>query len=60
VLVKLYDQQLAHYQSDREAAVKLLAVGESKRDESLDASEHAAWTMMANLILNLDETITKE
>ncbi len=60
VLVKLYEQQLAHYQADRDAAVKLLSIGESKRDESLDPGEHAAWTMMANLILNLDETITKE
>jgi hypothetical protein len=60
VLVKLYEQQLAHYQTDRDAAVKLLSIGESKRDESLDPSEHAAWTMMANLLLNLDETITKE
>ena len=60
VLRKLYDEQLAHYRADNDAAVKLLSVGESKRDESLDPSEHAAWTMMANLILNLDETITKE
>jgi hypothetical protein len=60
VLVKLFDQQLAYYQSDRDAALKLLAIGETKRDESLDPSEHAAWTMMANLLLNLDETITKE
>jgi hypothetical protein len=60
VLAELYSQQLTYYQSERDAAVKLLSVGESKRDESLDPSEHAAWTMMANLILNLDETITKE
>jgi hypothetical protein len=60
VLAKLYDQQLAFYQTDRDGAVKLLSVGESKHNESLDSSEHAAWTMMANLLLNLDETITKE
>jgi hypothetical protein len=60
LLSKLYDQQLAHYEKDKEAATKLLTVGASKRDETLDASQHAAWTMMANLLLNLDETITKE
>ncbi len=60
VLAKLYDEQLAFYRSDKDAAIKLLSVGESKRDESLEPSEHAAWTMMANLLLNLDETITKE
>ncbi len=60
VLANLFNEQLAYYQSDRDAALKLLSVGESKRDESLDSSEYAAWTMMANLILNLDETVTKE
>jgi hypothetical protein len=60
VLVKLHAKQLGHYQSNRDEGLKLLAVGQSKRDESLDISQHAAMTMMANLILNLDETITKE
>src|SRR5690606_30527910 len=43
VLVKLFETQLAEYQADRDAATKLLAVGESKRNEQLDAAEHAAW-----------------
>ena len=59
-LTKLFEQQLAYYRANKSAALKLLKVGESKRFESLDPSEHAAWTMMANLLLNLDETITKE
>jgi len=42
------------------AAEKLLAVGDTKRNDKLDASELAAYTMVANLILNLDETVTKE
>ena len=37
-----------------------LSQGESPRDEKLDASELAAYTTVASLILNLDETITKE
>jgi hypothetical protein len=60
VLTKLFEQQLGHYRSDKEGALKLLSLGASKRDEALDPGEHAAWTMMANLLLNLDETITKE
>jgi hypothetical protein len=59
-LKKLYEQQLAHYRADKDGALKLLRVGASPRDQALDPSEHAAWTMMASLILNLDETITKE
>jgi hypothetical protein len=60
VLVKLYQDQLAEYQANKDAAAKFLSVGESKRDQKLDVSEHAAWTLVANVILNLDETVTKE
>lgn len=41
-------------------AQKLLAVGESPRNEQLDPSEHAAWTAVCLAILNLDEALTKE
>ncbi|HVJ81993.1 MAG TPA: DUF1553 domain-containing protein, partial [Planctomycetia bacterium] len=50
---------LAHYRAQPAAARELLAVGESKRDASLDPATHAAWTMLANEILNLDEAINK-
>jgi len=48
------------YAADAAAAKKLLAVGESKRNEKLDATEHAAFTGLCNLIMNLDEALTKE
>ncbi len=60
VLVALFQEHHAHYQAKADEAVKLLSIGESKRDESLNASEYAAMTMVANLLLNLDETLTKE
>ncbi len=60
ILTTVFGNQLAEYQADRTAADKLLRVGDSKRNESLEANELAAWTMIANLILNLDETVTKE
>ena len=41
-------------------ALKLLGVGESGRDEKLDPAEHAAWTALCQLVLNLDEAVTKE
>ncbi|MEP3833385.1 PSD1 and planctomycete cytochrome C domain-containing protein [Rhodopirellula bahusiensis] len=49
-----------HYRADPEAAEKLLAVGESKPDKQLDATELAAMTAVAHLILNTDEFITVE
>ena len=54
-LVRLRTQ----YAGDKEVALKLLAVGESKRDEALPAAEHAAWTGLGLLLLNLDEVVTK-
>ncbi len=60
VLVPLYQAQLAAYQADKDGALKLVSYGDSKRNETLEVSELAAWTMMANLVLNLDEAVTKE
>ena len=37
-----------------------LRVGESPRNDKLDAREHAAWTALATMILNLDEALTRE
>ncbi|GDY23197.1 chromosome segregation protein [Verrucomicrobiota bacterium] len=48
------------YTADSAAALKLLALGESKRNEKLDPVEHAAWTGLCSLVLNLDEAISKE
>jgi mono/diheme cytochrome c family protein len=53
------DDLLAYYQSHSKDAVALLAVGESKADPSLDAPTLAAWTMLANELMNLDEVLNK-
>ena len=47
------------FQKQREAAESLIKVGESKRNEELDAVELASWTMVTHLILNLSEIVTK-
>jgi hypothetical protein len=60
VLLQIAEQELSDYRHDKEAALKLLAVGESKSGPKLNPSELAAWTTVASAILNLDETITKE
>jgi hypothetical protein len=50
---------LAHYKANAADAKKLLAVGEAKVDPKLDASTLAAWTMLANEMMNLDEVLNK-
>jgi hypothetical protein len=59
VLRRLFDDQWAVFRKDGQAAIKLLAVGESRLNEKLDVAELAAWTTVASVILNLDETVTK-
>ncbi|MFT4842633.1 MAG: hypothetical protein ACJA0V_001899 [Planctomycetota bacterium] len=59
VLMATFTREYMRFTLDREAADKLLAIGESPRDETLDAAEHAAWTMVASVLLNLSETVTK-
>jgi hypothetical protein len=59
VLKDLYHAQLEAFRTDGNAASKLLSVGESPRDPSLDVTELAAWSVVASAILNLDETVTK-
>jgi len=60
ILVASFDAHLKKYQADKPAAEKLIALGESKRNAALDAAELAAYTLVCNLILNLDEVVTKE
>ncbi len=59
VLRDIYRAQLERYRKDPEAAGKLTSVGESPRNERLDVAEHAAWSSVAGVLLNLDEVITK-
>ncbi len=49
----------AHYAAKPDDAKALLAVGESKPDPALPAAELAAWTMLCNQVLNLDEVLNK-
>jgi Protein of unknown function (DUF1553)/Protein of unknown function (DUF1549)/Concanavalin A-like lectin/glucanases superfamily/Planctomycete cytochrome C len=54
-----FNELLAFYRSHADDAAKLLAVGETKVDPKLDASTLAAWTMVANELMNLDEVLNK-
>jgi len=58
-LVGAYQDHLADYQKDVEAAKQLVAAGDEEPPNGEDAGPLAAWTMVANLVLNLDETLCK-
>ena len=49
----------AHYTSQTGAAKQLLEPGETRPDPRYSPAELAAWTMIANVILNLDEAVSK-
>jgi hypothetical protein len=60
VLLDSLHRFLDRYHTDSKSALKYLNYGASTRDESLSPSELASYTAVGSLILNLDETITKE
>ena len=52
--------QLEYFRSHSQEAARLLAVGAKPSDAKLKAEELAAYAVIASLILNLDEVITKQ
>ena len=60
VLRELLDEQTKFYESDSQAAASLVSFGDFQKIKELNTTEHAAWTSVANALLNLDETITRE
>jgi hypothetical protein len=59
VVTETLSDLLAHYKAHPQEAKKLIAVGESKADPALDAGTLAAWTVVANQLMNLDEVLNK-
>ncbi len=59
VLSKGLAEDLAYFKSNPDAASKLLQFGESTPSEG-DPAELAAYTLAANVLLNLDEFVTRE
>ena len=60
VLKEAYDFQKERFSKEPNRAEELLKIGESTRDSSIDSKEHASWTVLASMILNLDETLNRE
>jgi Protein of unknown function (DUF1553) len=59
-LARQFARLQARFKTDPKAAAELMKVGRFPTAEWLDPAEHAAWTVLANLLLNLDETIMRE
>ena len=57
ILRRLFAEQKEFYAKETGEADKLLATGESKRDESLPRADSAATTMLVNTIMNFDEFV---
>jgi hypothetical protein len=47
------------YRLRPEAALKILTVGDSPRDRALDSARLASYTLVASLLLNMDEAVTR-
>ena len=59
ILTKLLRSNKERFQKNPEDAKQFLAIGESPRNSEIDQIDHAAWMVVAQTILNLDETLTR-
>lgn len=59
VVMNALNQHRNRYDSDPAAAKELIGYGESKSDAAISPSELAAYTLVANLLFNLDEVVVK-
>jgi hypothetical protein len=59
ILAGEYQRQLESFKNEPMAATSLLAVGESPRNDKLDAVQQAALTNVSLVILNLDEAVCR-
>ena len=60
VLLPLLDEATKRFRVMPKKADALLGVGQAAHNTLLDAVELAAWTTVTSVIMNLDETISKE
>jgi len=60
ILLNGFDRELTRFKKEPDNAAKLVSVGEAPRDSKLGTAELASYTMTCSIILNLDETITRQ
>jgi hypothetical protein len=59
IMQTTYDRMLSEYQSDGVAARALVSIGSSAVNPAIPVAELAATAAVANVLLNMDEVITK-
>jgi hypothetical protein len=59
VLLELYQQQLAYFEQHPDRAEEFLKTGDKPRDEGIPAARLAAAGLVANTLLNFDESVMK-
>ncbi|MCZ2341712.1 MAG: DUF1553 domain-containing protein [Bacteroidales bacterium] len=59
IVTRIAAELLADYQRQPDEAKKLITFGESKTSPTIPPAELAAWTMVVNQLLNLDEVLNK-
>jgi hypothetical protein len=59
ILVDLYNSQYQYFKQNRDKAYQVISVGEKPRDKNIYSVQTAAMTMVANTLLNHNETYTK-
>ncbi len=59
-LVREYNDHMGRFVKDFDSARKLVSAAGGSRDSAIDAAELASTTLVSNLILNLDEVVSKE
>jgi molybdopterin-guanine dinucleotide biosynthesis protein len=59
IMLKNFNRRNNQFKQDKEAAKSLVNTGESSYDSSLNIEELAAYTVTANVLLNLDQVLTK-
>ncbi len=60
IMLQALDSFDARYKADPKSATEFLSYGSSARDANLNTADLAAYTAVASLLLNLDETVTKQ
>ena len=58
-VARLFEAQLEHYRQREDAALQMATIPLGALPKDMDTAELAAWTVVAGVLLNLDETLSK-